>query len=1018
MESVGTYLLEDPAVGGVVVVSRDITERKEAEERLREAEARYRNLVERVPAVVYVQQIGSPDSAMYMSPRIEDLTGYTPEECKDPDLRWRMVHPEDRERMQAEDERTGEPGKVFTNEYRVVHRDGRTVWVRNESVLVEDEVSGARYWQGFMIDITGRKEAEEAIEWLAHRNALILNSAGEGIYGLDREGRTTFVNPAAAALTGYDAEELIGRDQHQVIHHSRPNGTPYPREVCPIRAAIGDGSVRRVDDEVFWRKDGTQFPVEYTSTPILEDGEVVGAVVTFTDITERKQAEERLKESEEGYRRLSGELALLHQVRTALARELDLTSVVYKVVEAIAETYGYTQVSAYLLEGEDLVLQHQVGYEQVIDWIALTEGVSGRTVRTGQPVLLEDVRSDPDFLGAIGDITSEICVPLFDEGETVGVLNVASRGGVRLTEKDLELMVALGEHVSVALNRARLHTRVRNSEEHFRVLTQNSSDIVTLLGAVGTIRYQSLSVERILGYGPEEIIGDNAFEYVHPDDRERVEIAFAEGLVDPSRRPSVEYRFRHKDGSWVWLESIGTNLLDDPGVGEYVVNSRDITERKALEERLEHQALHDSLTGLPNRQLLMDRLGRALARTERRRGSGVAVLFMDLDGFKVVNDSLGHDAGDRLLVAIAERLRSCLRPEDTLARFGGDEFIVLLEEVEGVDDALRVTQRITEDLRGLFVLGERELVVTFSIGVALGEAHTKGPEELLRNADIAMYRAKDEAADYRVFDPEMHEQALSRMELENDLRHALEKEELRLYYQPTFSLGQTDRIEGVEVLLRWKHPQRGFMLPDEFIPIAEETGLIVPIGGWVLKEACRQAKEWQERYPSETPLTVCVNLSADRVRHPGLLREVRSALLESGLEPSSLMLEITEGTLLEDTEVIETAFKDLRTLGVRLAIDDFGKEYSSLSYLNRLPVDSVKIDRLFLESSEENPSNMLIVEAVISLAHSLGLEVTGEGVESAEQLELLRRMGCDFVQGHHLAMPLPLAAASELLNYT
>jgi EAL domain-containing protein (putative c-di-GMP-specific phosphodiesterase class I) len=252
----------------------------------------------------------------------------------------------------------------------------------------------------------------------------------------------------------------------------------------------------------------------------------------------------------------------------------------------------------------------------------------------------------------------------------------------------------------------------------------------------------------------------------------------------------------------------------------------------------------------------------------------------------------------------------------------------------------------------------------------------------------------------------MYERALSRLDLENDLRRALEKEEFTVYYQPKFRFGKTDRIEGIEALVRWEHPQRGFMLPDDFIPIAEETGLIIPIGGWVTKEACRQAKEWQDRYPSEPPLSVCVNLSAGQVRHPGLLREMRSALRESGLEPGSLILEITEGTLLKDTELIGTVFGGLKALGVRLAIDDFGKEYSSLSYLNRLPVDGLKIDRLFLESLGDNPSNMIIVEAVITLAHSLGLEVTAEGVESAEQLELLRGMGCDFVQGYHLARPL------------
>jgi diguanylate cyclase (GGDEF)-like protein/PAS domain S-box-containing protein len=556
---------------------------------------------------------------------------------------------------------------------------------------------------------------------------------------------------------------------------------------------------------------------------------------------------------------------------------------------------------------------------------------------------------------------------------------------------------------------------LRRSEERFRSLVQNSSEGITVIEADGTIVYDSPAVEKVLGYTPDERVGTNAFDRANPNDSEEGTYILGDLLANPGAQKTLELPWRHKDGSLLCLEAILTNLLDDPAVRGIVLNWRDITERKAMEERLKHSALHDSLTDLPNRQLFLDRLGQALARADRRRGSKVAVLFIDLVGFKVINDSLGHDRGDRVLVEVAKRLRGCLRPEDTLARFGGDEFIVVLEEVEGADDALRVAQRISEEFREPFVLDVRKVVVRLSIGVALGDSPTKSPEGLLRDADTAMYRAKDEAADYRVFDPAMYERDLSRLELENDLRRVLEKEELVVHYQPKFRLGQHNRIEAVEALVRWEHPQRGFLLPGEFIPTAEETGLILPLGRWVIKEACRQANEWQKRYPSEPPLSVCVNLCAAQVRRLGLLEDVRSALRESSLEADRLVLEVTEGTLLKDTKVIETVFGELKALGVRLAIDDFGKEYSSLSYLNRLPVDSLKIDRLFLESFGEIPSNVLIVEAVISLTHSLGLEVTGEGVESAEQLELLRGMGCDFAQGYHLARPLPSEEVESLL---
>ena len=844
LESVGTYLLDDPAVEGVLVNSRDVTERKQTEEALKEAEARYRTLVEQIPVVTYIDRADDPDTSVYTSPQIEELLGYNPEEWQADKLWSKCLHPEDEARILRADERFETHGEPFDEEYRLLAKDGSVVWVREEAVLVEDEAGEPLYWQGIILDITEQKQA---------------------------------------------VEEL------------------------------------------------------------------------------------------------------------------------------------------------------------------------------------------------------------------------------------------------------------RRSERRFRVLTQNSSDLITLMGATGTIRYQSPSVERILGYGQEETLGDNTFDYVHPEDLSKVEMAFAEGLKDHLRRPSVEYRFRHKDGSWRWIESVGTNMLTDPEVGGYVVNSRDVTARrtaeeryrrlaeripvvpyieepdeedparyhltymsprieeilgypvsrfkedpgfwnelthhedlgavmaederveetgepfsmayrmvsadgetvwvrdeallvrdekgeplywqgvltdvttsKTLEEQLRRRAFHDQLTGLPNRQLFVERLVRALGRT-RRSGRKVAVLFMDLDGFKVVNDSLGHETGDLLLVAIGERLRRRLRPGDTLARFGGDEFVVLLEEVKHGDDATEVAGRITESLERPFVVGEQKLFVNASIGVALSTARTSSPEDLLRDADTAMYLAKDEHAGYRVFDPAMHERVLTRLSLENDLRHAIGYDEFHLFFQPKIRLDD-DTIAMIEVLLRWQHPQRGLLMPGEFIPMAEETGLIAPIGRWVLGETCRQLRGWLDRHPQGMPLVACVNVSAGQLRYPGLLHEVRSVLEESGIEARNLVLEITESALVENMETSMTLLKELRSLGVRVALDDFGSDYSSLSYLMQLPVDFVKIDGSFARCLVESPRARVIVEAIISLAHALGLEAVGEGVESAEQLEHLRNMGCDLVQGYHLARPMPTEELGRLLE--
>jgi diguanylate cyclase (GGDEF)-like protein/PAS domain S-box-containing protein len=555
----------------------------------------------------------------------------------------------------------------------------------------------------------------------------------------------------------------------------------------------------------------------------------------------------------------------------------------------------------------------------------------------------------------------------------------------------------------------------KNNGFHARLLDSVGQAVIAA-DPQGKVIYCNRAAQELYGWSAEEVIG-----------RPIMEVTSSEALMEQAqeimtelmagRSWTGEFVVRRKDGTTFPALVTDTPAHDDEGnlvaiIGVYT----DITERKRMEERLEYQAFHDLLTDLPNRRLFMDRLRQTLRRTERRHERKVALLFMDLDNFKIVNDSLGHELGDKLLVAVVERLRSSLRPEDTLARLGGDEFTVLIEDVRSPENVVRVAERIVEDLRGHFVIEGRELFVRASIGIAMGDARTKSAEELLRDADTAMYQAKEDAADYRMFEPGMYERALERMELENDLRGALEKEEFSVHYQPKFRLGQQERAEEVEALVRWEHPHRGFMVPEEFIPIAEETGLIISIGGWVMKEACYQAKEWQERYPNDPPLGVCVNLSAAQVRHPGLLQDVSQALRESGLEPASLTLEITEGALLKDTELLGTIFGELKALGVRLAIDDFGKEYSSLSYLKRLPVDVLKINGPFVESLGEDSTNTTIVETVISLAHSLDLEVTGEGVERAEQLEHLKRMECDFVQGYYLARPRPGEGIEPLLG--
>jgi diguanylate cyclase (GGDEF)-like protein/PAS domain S-box-containing protein len=558
---------------------------------------------------------------------------------------------------------------------------------------------------------------------------------------------------------------------------------------------------------------------------------------------------------------------------------------------------------------------------------------------------------------------------------------------------------------------------IKESEERFRSLVQNTSDIITILDADGTVIYISPAVERVTGYKPEERVGTNAFRPVHPDDREQALSIFAEVLKSPGLHPPLEFRMPHKDGSWRYLEHVVNNLLEDPAVRGVVVTSWDVTERKALEEQLRHQAFHDPLSGLPNRALFMDRLEHAFVRANRR-GDKIAVLFTDLDNFKVINDSLGHEVGDQLLVAVAERIKHCLRPEDTAARLGGDEFTILIEAVDSMTDAVRVAERIAEILQPPFALDQHEVFSTTSIGIALSSPLQKQPADLLRHADLAMYRAKHKGkARYEVFEPGMGTDALERLRLENELRRALERGEFKVYYQPVVAL-EGGRIVGAEALVRWEHPIRGLLLPEEFLSVAEETGLIARIGEKVLREACHQVRAWQVRYPSEPPLMVSVNLSPKQLFRPELIAEV---LAETEIYPGSLQLEITESTMMSNgVHSANHALRNLKDLSVELAVDDFGMGYSSLSYLKHFPVDFLKIDRSFIaglgQDADGASKDAEIVSAMIDLTHALGLKAVAEGVETSEQLTRLRVMKCDRAQGNYFWEPLPSGALAVILE--
>ncbi|HEX9939475.1 MAG TPA: EAL domain-containing protein [Longimicrobium sp.] len=658
---------------------------------------------------------------------------------------------------------------------------------------------------------------------------------------------------------------------------------------------------------------------------------------------------------------------------------------------------------------------------------------------------------------------------------------------------------------------------LRRSEEYFRSLVENARDVIHVINEDRTTRYITPSVQALLGWTVDELVGRNALDIIHPDDVPAALHQIRLARETPGSGRPLTLRVRHRDGSWRVFEAIGRNLLDDPAVRGIIVNSRDVTsrrraeeenvrlaafarenpnpifecardggvlwanaagerlvaglgldrpehllpehhrrlvheaaasgtsardqerhvggrvfawtyhpqpglgtvhlfgeevtDRKQVEERLLHQAMHDSLTGLPNRHLFMERLGESLFRFNQGAGQ-CAVLFLDLDRFKVVNDSLGHHVGDELLVAVARRLGESVRACDTVARFGGDEFAILLTELADASVATAIAARVASAVAAPVNLNGYEVFTSASIGIALATFGYDRPEYLLRNADMAMYRAKGSPGEaWRVFDRGMHAQALGRLQTETDLRRALQRGEFTLVYQPIVSL-QTGRIAGVEALCRWHHPERGLVEPAEFIPTAEETGVIAPLGEWVLREACRQLAEWRAELGAR--IAVSVNLSARQFAHPGLVDTVRDALAASGLKPRHLKLEITESALLE-SDAAEPVLRELCELGVEMQMDDFGTGYSSLSALHHLPIRALKVDRTFVGRIGRGGGHGQLVRTIVLMARGLELAVIAEGVETEEQLVEVRQAGCDYAQGYLIARPLTPAHVRDRL---
>jgi diguanylate cyclase (GGDEF)-like protein/PAS domain S-box-containing protein len=630
---------------------------------------------------------------------------------------------------------------------------------------------------------------------------------------------------------------------------------------------------------------------------------------------------------------------------------------------------------------------------------------------------LQGADSDPAVIQQIREAITQlkpiVCTILNYRKDGTPFWNELTINPVFDENKQLSNFIGLQTDVTA---RERAEAALRESEERYALAVQGANDGIWDWNLKTGKVYYSPRWKSMLGYREDEI-GDAIeewFDRIHPEDMNWVKHNLKEHLDGFTSHFEQEYRIKHRDGEHRWILCRGLAVCDASGKTTRMAGSlTDLTAWKRAEEKLIHDALHDTLTGLPNRILLMERLRHAIQLCQRRC-SLFAVLFLDLDRFKVINDSLGHMLGDRLLIAIADRLSHCLRPNDTIARLGGDEFVVLVEDARDENAVTLIVRRIQQELSQPFNLNGHEVFTAASIGIAFGTQNYVHPEDLLRDADTAMYRAKEKGRGrYEIFNFRMHTHAVELLQLETDLRRAIERQELLLYYQPIVSL-RSRQIVGFESLLRWNHPKRGMISPTEFIPIAEDTGLIIPIGHWVMQEACRQLQRWQRQF-SDHPITITVNLSGKQFT-PHLTDEIQQTLIDTGINARCLKLEITESILMENAELAVVTLSQLQELGIHLAIDDFGTGYSSLSYLHRFPIDTLKIDRSFIRKIDSDGEQLAIVRTIITLAWNLGMDVVAEGVETSKQLAQLRALHCDYAQGYFFCKPVDAEAATQLIH--
>jgi len=937
----------------------DVTERKLAEEELQKREKLYRTLVRNSPSTAVVL---FDHDFRYTLADGEQLKnhGYSPEMFENKTL-WE-IFPADVAEEWAGYYRRALAGEnvVFERETGEGHFQINVVPVKDEN----DEIfAGMVMWQ----DVGDRKQAEKDLFESEHRYRNLFENANDIIYIHDPEGNYVAMNKTAERVFGYSKEEVLKLNVKQVVV---PEHLKLARQ--QMAKKIRGGAQQTAYEVDCITKSGERLTLEVNTVTIHKDGVPIAIQGIARDITERKQTQDELRLREEQYRDLfenANDLIYTHDLAgnfTSLNRAGEIIT-------------GYTREEA---------LKTNIGKIVAPEFLEGARNMTARKVGGDGPTTYE-----LEIIAKNGNrVSLELSTRLIMRGDRpVGVQGI----GRDITER---------KHAEEAL---------KASERQYRMLSEGLIHHVWTALPNGRLDYVNKRTVEYFGKSVEDVIGEGWQDLCHPDDLP----ACIENWLHSLRTGGdfeTEFRLKRHDGQYRWHVARATAGVDPEGkTVKWFGTSTDIDVEKAAEAKLNHYARHDPLTNLPNRVEFMNHLRQAIERADGNNFARFAVLFLDLDRFKVVNDSLGHSIGDKLLVGIAERLSSCIRPGDIVGRLGGDEFTILLNRTGSIEDVACVAERLQQKISQPFKLDNYEVFTTASIGIIMSDEVNRNPEDFLRDADSAMYRAKESGkARYEIFDREMHVRNMNLLQLETDLRHAVERDEFEVFYQPIVDLN-TGTIKEFEALIRWRHPEQGLVTPNEFIEVAEETGLILPIGRFILREACRQTAEWQNGL--NIPVSISVNLSARQLMHPNLIRNIRQILEETGLDARRLKLEVTESTVMEHSETSLNVLSELKRMGISLSTDDFGTGFSSLSYLHHFPFDRLKIDRSFISKMGDDEKSSAIVKTILQLGENLAIEVVAEGIETAAQLELLSKLGCHLGQGYLFARPSTGVEAGELL---